>query len=176
MRTFGKALSIIVALILSSQVLTAQVNLTDERSAEQKWNRMVDLGTFIFAAYVGHGGSLNQTPEQLGRWFGEFAARTWPGPGGMTLSEFVRACFMNSNLWPELQFEILAETGTEIKFRMTIPWADYFGETGKMLGVDLADFNKAWWIHAEVIADHLGFDMTHADRRDWVEFTVKTRS
>ncbi len=93
----------------------------------------------------------------------------------MTLLAFVRQIFLNSDLWPDLEFEILTETEQGISFRMNSPQAEYLGENSEMLGMGLGDFNRAWYDHAGVIGDRGGCEMTREVEDSRVRFTVKTR-
>lgn len=173
MRRLVIPLVLLSVLCVVGQPLTAQVDLTDERTAEQKWSRMIYMANFMFTGYLAHGESLGQSPEEMGRFFGEFAARSWGGPGSMTLQAYVRQTFLNNSLWPDLEFEILTETEEEIRFKMNLPWVGYFGEDRMAYGVSMEAFNEAWFLANEGIADSLGFDMTHELQGDWVQFSVK---
>jgi hypothetical protein len=82
---------------------------------------------------------------------------------------------MNFNLWPGAQFEVLAESDTEITGRMNAPYAGFFGEDGEAWGVTLQEFQGVLFGANETIADYLGFDMNHEVSGEWVNFTVKTR-
>ena len=84
--------------------------------------------------------------------------------------------FQNFNLYENLEFEVLSESEVEIRCRMNIPYASSFGETGESDGVTLQEYTRVWNLAGEMIADHLGFDMTHEVGGGCIEFTVKARS
>jgi hypothetical protein len=166
-----------VSACVVTQPLNAQlVDLTDERTAEQKWIRSVNLIDFMWIAIIGHGKSLGQTPEQVGKFIGEFAAPSWGATGSRTLASFVRGMYRNYNLYADLEFEVLSETEAEVHVRMNIPYVSSFGENGERNGVTLEELQQVIFLGYEGIADHLGFDMTHEINGDWIECTVKTRS
>ena len=162
---------------MGDQPVTAQlVDLTDNRTAEQKWTRSVLFVDFAWVGMIAYAKSMDQTPKQLGRWMGEWGSLSWGDPGSMTLPSFVRQLFLNYHLWDDLEFEVLTETENEIRVRMNSPYAGFFGEDGERYGVTLQELQQVWCLTYEGIADHLGFDMTHEVEGEWIEFTVKTRS
>jgi len=175
MRKLAAQCLVAVALVVMAVPAQAQTDLTDSRTVEQKFARIQFGAAFIFAGLVSQGEAMGHTPEQIGRSFGEFGARSWGGPGSETLSSFVRQTFLNHNVWPNAEFEILSESESEIRFRTNHPWATFFGESGVMYGVSLADFSEAWAVSNDVTANSLGFDMVHEMEGDWIAFTVKTR-
>ena len=83
---------------------------------------MICMTNFMATGIVDLGQSVGKTPEEIGEWLGEYSARSWGGPGSITLTRFVRQTFLNHNLWRELEFEILSETEDEIRFRTNMPW------------------------------------------------------
>ncbi len=83
--------------------------------------------------------------------------------------------YRNYNLYDSLEFELLSESETEIRFRMNAPYAANFGDAGEWYGVSVREFPKVLFLTGEHVADHLGFDMDHEVGSDWIEFTVKTR-
>ena len=168
--------TLVLTLCVVSQPVSAQlVDLTDERTAEQKWTRSVVLVDFAWIGMIAHAKSVGRTPDQLGHWMGEWGSLSWGEPGAMTLPAFVRQVFLNYHLWDDLEFEVLTETETEIHVRMNYPYASFFGEDGERYGVTIQELVQVWRLTYEGIADYLGFDMTHEVGSDWIEFTVKTR-
>ncbi len=177
MRPKATLLLLFVALCVVTRPLSAQlVDLTDERTAEQKWTRSVYLTDFVWMSWIAYAKSLGQTPEDVGRFIGEIAGPSWGETGSRTIASFVRGMFRNFNLYDNLEFEVLSESEAEIRCRMNIPYASRFGETGESDGVTLQEYTRVWNLAGEMIADHLGFDMTHEVGGDWIEFTVKARS
>lgn len=165
-----------LAIIAMAQPLTAQlVNLTDNRTPEQKWARTTLLVDFAWMVGLAHAESQGISAEEFGHWAGEWGAKSWGEPG-RSLASFVRSMFMNYNLWSGLEFEILEESETEIRGRFNPPFEAVFTEEFlARYGVPVEDFQKVWLIMYEESANHLGFDMTHEIQGDWIEFTVKTR-
>jgi hypothetical protein len=157
------------------QPLTAQVDLTDTRTAEEKWTRSMNLMNWAWAGFAAHGKTVGQTPEEVGEWMGEWAGPSWGQPGARALASFVRGMFRNFNLWPGSEFEVLSESDSEITGRMNVPYAGFFGEDGEAYGVTLQEFQAVLFGANESIADYLGFDMTHEVSGEWVNFTVKAR-
>ncbi len=167
-------LMLFVALCVVTQPVNAQlVDLTDDRTAEQKWQRSTYLTSWVFASGLAYAKSLGQTTEHFARFFGELAGPSW---ASQTPAAFVRGVYRNYRMYDGLEFEILEEAETEIRARMNIPYASHFGEAGELAGVTLQESVQVFSIACERIADHLGFDMTHEVTGDWIEFTVKTRS
>jgi hypothetical protein len=163
--------------LVPPQPVTAQgVDLTDNRTIEQKWTRSVVFVDFAWMGMIAYGKSMGRTPEQLGRWMGEWGSLSWGTPGEMSLPAFVRQMFLNYHLWDELEFDVLTENEREIRVRMNVPYASFFGEEGERYGVTLQEFQQVWCLTYEGIADYLGFDMSHEIGGDWIEFTVGTRS
>ena len=72
---------LLLAIALMAQPLTAQVDLTDTRTAEDKWARSVYLNDVMSLALLAHGKSLGQTAEQIAEWAVGFAAPSWGDPG-----------------------------------------------------------------------------------------------
>ena len=168
---------LIVALLAVAQPVSAQLlDLTDDRTAEQKWVRSQNLYDFMWITLIAHGKSAGQTTEQIGRFLGEFAAPSWGTPGSRTLASFVRGMFRNYNLYDDLEFDVLSESEDEIRFRMNTPYADNFAEAGEWYGVTLRELQQVLFLTSEDVADHLGFDMTHEVNGEWIECTVKTGS
>ena len=176
MRRTVTPLMLFVALCLVTQPLTAQVDLTDDRTAEQKWTRSVYLIDFAYVGFIAYAKSVGQTPEQLGTWMTEFAGPSWGAPGSRTIASFVRGLFRNYNLYDNFEFEILSESESEIRCRMNSPYANRFGDSGEVNGVTIQEFQQLMPLFYEGVADHLGFDMTHEINGEWIEFTVRTRS
>jgi hypothetical protein len=176
MQVATRAVPILFALVLVSQPLQAQaVDLTDDRTAEEKWTRCVYLLDIMVVGLIAHGKSLGQTAEQTTEWVIGFAAPSWGTPGSRTMASFVRGMFRNYNLYNNLEFEILSESESEIRGRMNRPFAARFEETGEVEGVTLQEFQGYYTGFYEGTADYLGFDMTHEVDGEWVTFTVKTR-
>lgn len=176
MRTFSRSLVILLALGSLSQPLRAQlVDLNDTRTAEQKWARAVTSSNFGFAAMIAVAKEAGMTVEEVGNWFGEWGAPSWGAPGETALSEFVWWYHRNFNIYSGLEFELLSESETEFRGRMNTPYAGFFGEDRQRPGVTLEEFRRVFIIAYEVIADYLGFDMSHEVEGDWIEFTVKAR-
>ncbi len=174
MRRKVTPLMLFVALCVVTQPVSAQlVDLTDNRTAEQKWQRSTYLSTFLTVTAIAYAKSLGQKPEHFALFLGELAGPSW---ASQTQAAFVRGVYQNYRMYDGLEFEILEESETEIRARMNIPYASYFGESGATEGVTLQEFVQVFTIAYERIADHLGFDMTHEVNGDWIEFTVKTRS
>jgi len=166
---------VLLALVAVAVPVQAQTDLTDTRTAEEKWNRSQFLTTYMMMAIIAHAESVGQSPAEFGEWMGKFAAPSWGTPGSRTLESFVRGAFLNHNLWDALEFELVKDTPTEIQARMNTPYASLFGEEGEYYGVGLEDFKNVWMTAYSVTADHLGFDMTYSLDGDWITFTVKTR-
>lgn len=174
MRRLATPLMLFVALCVVSQPVTAQlVDLTDNRTVEQKWARSTVFSNFGFMGMIAHAKSIGQTPEELGHWLGEWGSLTW---SPKTLPSFVRQVFLNYNIYDGLEFEILSENENAIRARMNSPYASFFGEDGERYGVTLQEFQQLWCLAYEGFADYLGFDMTHEVEGEWIEFTVRTRS
>ena len=163
------------ASILVVQPTTAQVDLTDTRTAEQKNARSTWMISYAWTGMISHAKSVGQTPEEFGHWIGRYIAPTWGAPGSETLQSFVRGMFLNYNLWDGLEFEILTDTPTEVRGRMNTPYAGFFGESGVRNDTTLEEFRTAQTIVYEDSADHLGFDMIHEVDGDWIAFTVRSR-
>ncbi|MGD2124015.1 MAG: hypothetical protein PVJ76_19855 [Gemmatimonadota bacterium] len=166
---------VLVALFAVAIPVQAQTDLTDNRTAEEKWARSQFLTTYMMMAIIAHGESVGQSTEEFAQWMGEFAAPSWGEPGSRTLQSFVRGAFLNYNLYDGLEFELLTDTPTEVRARMNTPYAGLFSEDGEYYGVSLEDFKNVWMTAYSVTADHLGFDMTYSLDGDWIDFTVKTR-
>jgi hypothetical protein len=175
MRICIKASLILLAIALMAQPLTAQVELEDTRTVEQKWTRSMVLMTWAWAGFAAHGKTVGQAPGEVGEWLGTWVGPSWGQPGNRTLASFVSGVFRNFNLWPGAQFEVLTESDTEITGRMNAPYAGFFGEDGEAWGVTLQEFQGVLFGANETIADYLGFDMNHEVSGEWVNFTVKTR-
>ncbi|MCJ7629558.1 MAG: hypothetical protein MUO50_14375 [Longimicrobiales bacterium] len=176
MRRFFRPLLILIALGLMSHPLRAQlVDLNDTRTAEEKWARSTVFVDFGWVMAIGHAKEMGQTVEEFARWGGKFGATTWGAPGETPMADFVQTMHRNYNIWSGLEFELLAESETEISGRMNTPYASFFGESGERLGVSLEEFRMVWLLMYEETADYLGFDMTHEVNGDWIEFTVKAR-
>jgi len=175
MRTRIRPFLILVALGLMAQPLTAQVDLTDDRTADQMWARSVFMLTFAQTSMISYASEAGQTAEEFAKWWVEIVGPTWGEPGSRTLAAFVTSMFRNYRLWDGLEFEVLAESETEIRGRMNTPYASYFGETGERYGATLEDYRTLSLAIYEGTADYLGFDMTHEVDGDWIEFTVTTR-
>jgi len=176
MRIITRAGLVLFPLVLASQPLRAQtVDLTDNRTAEQKWTRSVFLLDFAYIGFIAYAKSVGQTPEQSADFMIDFAAPGWGTPGERTMASFVRGMFGNYHLYDTLEFEILSESESEIRGRMNRPYAARFGETGEAYGVTLQDFTQVMTHFYEGVAHYLGFDMTHEVNGEWVTFTVKTR-
>ena len=165
---------VVLAVAAMAVPAQAQTDITDNRTAEEKWTRSQFLTTYMMMAIIAHGESVGQTPAEFGEWMGKFAAPSWGEPGSRTLQSFVRGAFLNHNLWPGLEFELLIDTPTEVRARMNAPYATLF-EEGEYYGVGLEDFKNVWMTAYSLTANHLGFDMTYSLDGDWIEFTVKTR-
>lgn len=175
MHRVTRLLLILTVLGLMGQPLRAQeIDLTDTRTPEQKWRRMIYMTNFMVTGLVDMGQSLGKTPEEIGEWLGEYSARSWGGPGSITLPRFVRQTFLNHNLWPELEFEILSETEGEIRFRTNMPWAGFFGEDRMRYGVNMDDYSAVMAIMHEGIAESVGFNMTYKVEGGWIEYSLKT--
>jgi hypothetical protein len=163
-----------IALCVVTQPASAQlVDLTDERTAEQKWQRSTYLSTFMSVAAVAYAKSVGQTPEHFARFLGQLAGPSWSSE---TPAAFVRGLYRNYRMYDGLEFEVLEESETEIRARMNIPYAQYFGESREMDGITLDEFIQVFSIGYEMIADHLGFDMSHKVQGEWIELTVRARS
>ena len=176
MRNATRAVFILFALALAYQPLRAQaVDLTDDRTAEEKWTRSVYLIDFAYVGFIAYAKSVGQTAEQLGEWMVGFGAPSWGAPGSRTMASFVRGMFRNYNLYGNLEFEILSESESEVRGRMNSPYTASFGETGEVEGVTLREFQQVMSIFYEGVADYLGFDMAHEVDGEWTTFTVKTR-
>lgn len=177
MRRLAIPLMLFVALCVISQPVTAQlVDLTDNRTVEQKWARSIVFSHFGLMGMIAHAKSMGQTPEEIGHWMGEWGSLSWGEPGSETLPSFVRQVFLNYNTYDGLEFEILSENENAIRARMNSPYASFFGEDGERYGVTLQELQQLWCLTYEGIADHLGFDMTHEVEGEWIEFTVRIRS
>lgn len=176
MRRLITPLLLLTASILITQPLAAQVDLTDTRTAEQKWARSTWMISYAWTGMISHAKSVGQTPEEFGHWISEYIAPTWGTPGSRTLQSFVRGVFLNYNLWDGLEFEILADSPTEVRGRMNTPYAGFFGEGGVRNDTTLDEFRAVQNIVYEECAAYLGFDMRHEIDGDWIVFTVKTRS
>jgi hypothetical protein len=173
-RRTATTLMLFVALCVVAQPVSAQlVDLTDDRTAEQKWLRSTYLSTFVVVTGIAYAKSVGQTPEHFARFLGEIAGPSW---GSETPASFVRGVYRNYRMYDGLQFEVLEESEGEIRARMNMPYAGYFGESGESEGVTLEEFVQVFAIGYEMIADHLGFDMIHKVQGDWIELTVKARS
>jgi len=167
---------VLFALVLASQPLRAQgVDLTDNRTAEEKWTRSMVLLDFAWIGFAALGESVGRSPEEVGEWIGKWGGPSWGAPGSRTLQSFMRGMFLNYNMWEDLQFEILRETESQIQGRMNVPFASFFGETGERYGVTIQELQTVLYGAYESIADYLGFDMVHQVNGDWVEFTVTTK-
>jgi hypothetical protein len=141
MHKLVKPILVFLALGAMSQPLSAQVDLTDDRTVDQKWNRAVFLMDGTIHGALSYAKSVGQTPEQLGRFWGEWAGQFWGAPGSMTMASFVRGMYGNYRMYQGLEFEILAESETEIHGRMNIPFKIPFGEEGEWVGVTLEGFD-----------------------------------
>jgi hypothetical protein len=175
MRIFMKASLILLALGLMAQPLSAQVDLNDTRTPEQKWDRAVVFSNFGLSGMIALGKEADMTAEEIGRFFGEWGAPSWGAPGDTSLAEFVWWYHRNYNIYRGLEFELLSESESEIQGRMNTPYAGFFGDDRQAYGVTLDEFRTTFLLAYEVIADYLGFDMTHEVSGEWVNFTVKTR-
>lgn len=167
---------ILLALAAASQPLRAQaVDLTDSRTAEEKWTRSVYMIDYLMMSHIAYAKSLGQAPDQLAEWMIGYGSPTWGAPGSRTIASFVRGMFRNYNLYSNLEFEILSESESEVRGRMNSPYAVRFGETGESNGVTLRDYQQLWCLFYEGIANYLGFNMTHEVGGEWITFTVRTR-
>lgn len=166
---------ILLALGLSAQPLSAQVDVTDTRTAEQKWTRSAVLINFAWAGFAAYGKAVGQNPEEVGEWMGNWFGPSWGQPGARTIASFVSGMIRNYHLWPRMEFEILSESESEITGRMNVPYAGFFGEDGEAYGVTLREFQAVLFGANEGIADYLGFDMSHEVNGEWVHFTVTAR-
>ncbi len=175
MRTLVAPLLACIALGVVSQSLSAQVDLTNDRTADQKWTRAVNLMDGTMHGALSYAKSMGQTAEEFGRFYGEWATQFWGAPGSMTMASFLRVMYRNYRMYQDLEFEILSESETEIRGRMNIPYANRFNEEGEWVGVTLEDFRQVYFLAYEAVADHHGFDMTHEVDGDWIGFTVKVR-
>jgi len=176
MRRLIAPLLLLAAVSWAVQPLAGQVDLTDNRTAEQKWARSAWMMTYAWTGMISHAKSVGQTPEEFGQWISEYIAPTWGAPGSRTLQSFVRGMFLNFNLWEGLEFELLTDTPTEVRGRMNTPYAGFFGESGVRNDATLEEYRQVLKTVNEVTADYLGFDMTHEVDGDWIVFTVKARS
>ena len=168
---------VILALAVCGPPVTAQgVDLTDERTPETKWTRALFFSDATFMGTIAYAKSRGQTVEQLGDFWTDWAAPAfWGQPGTETPTSFVRIMFLNYNVYPNFEFEILSETETEISGRMNTPYAGRFGEDGIRAGVTLDEFRQMYWMMYEGIADYEGLDLTHEMNGEWINFTVKTK-
>ena len=76
---------VVAALAALAVPVQAQTDLTDSRTAEQKWTRMIYMSNFIFSGLLAYGEEMGKSPEEIGVWFGDFASRSW---GGLVLILF----------------------------------------------------------------------------------------
>lgn len=166
----------LAASILAAQPVTAQVDLTDTRTPEQKWARSTWMMSYAWTAMISHAKSVGQSPEEFGHWISGYIAPTWGAPGARTLQSFVRGMFLNYNLWNGLEFEVLSDTPTEVRLRMNTPYSAFFGESRVRNDTTLDEFRRVLQIVNEDTADYLGFEMSHEVDGDWMVLTVRTRS
>ena len=88
MRRRIPTLMLFVALGLIARPVQAQlVDLTDDRTAEQKWQRTTYLTNFVLTSGIAYAKSVDQTTEHFARFFGELAGPSW---GSQTPAAFVR--------------------------------------------------------------------------------------
>ena len=86
MRICMKAFLILLALGLMARPVSAQVDLTDDRTEVQKWNRAAFLMDGNLHGALSYVKSTGQTAEDYGRFLGEWA--------GVTLDEFRTVFFL----------------------------------------------------------------------------------
>ena len=164
---------LLLGLCVVTQPLRAQlVDLTDNRTAEEKWMRSTYLSTFMSVTAIAYAKSLGQTPDHFARFLGRTAGPSWESE---TPAAFVRGVFRNYRMYDGLEFEILEESDTEVRALMNLPYGRYFGESGEMQGVTLEEFVHVFSVGYEMIADHLGFDMTHEWEGAYIVLVVSSR-
>jgi hypothetical protein len=156
--------------------LTAQLsNLSDTRTADQKWARSMYIGNFAWIGLIQHAKDMGLTAEEAGVWLGDFAAPSWGAPDPLSPASFVEGMLMNYSLWDGFQFEIMEEAANEVRGRMNMPYAGFFGDSGEAWGVTLDEFVQFWTHGYEGTASHLGLDIEHRVDGEWIEFTVRAR-
>jgi hypothetical protein len=133
------------------------------------------IGNFAWISLIKHAKDLGLTAEETGDWLGEFAAPSWGAPNPRSPASFVEGMLMNYSLWDGFQFEILEESAQQVRGRMNMPYARFFGDSEETWGVTLAEFAKLWAHAYEGTASRVGLDMDHRVDGEWVEFTVTAR-
>lgn len=138
-----------------------------ELTPEQRWQRAAQHTTLFAALALREGLERGETVDAV-------AGRVVDLIGGWravdTPFAMARAIRTNWMLWPNAEWELEEASEDRVRFRMSRPWTDTFGEDDLLFGVSESDFT-AWFRHFhERVAARQG--LTYREVQDGADLRV----
>lgn len=141
----------------------------------QLYNRAAFLGTSSLVALIAHGKAMGKSPEELGRWLGDFYAPGWGPPNTGVAIRIARGFVLNASATPNAQAVIVTATDTSAVVRARRNYLTYFGTTGVMNGITVAEYERLLELVGERIGAHLGVRISSTKDSAWVTYSVSGR-
>ena len=153
------------------QVHAQQVSLP-EYTMEQRWERLGFLMVGMQAAAIALGESNGMTPDEVGKFIGEFFSTSWLG--GAEASQYLTGLYRNFMAMPGATAEVVSATPTGVTARFNRPGARKYGPGGRVMGVSGEQIEAMNVVIDEVIADWVGVSFEQRQDGDFNVVTLGT--
>lgn len=141
----------------------------------QLFNRAAFLGTSSLVALIAHGKTVGKSPDEMGRWLGDFYAPGWGPPNTGVPIRVARGFILNASATPNAQAVIVNATDTSTVVRARRNYLPYFGSTGTMNGVTVAEYERMLAMVGDRIGTHLGVRITSTMDSAWITYSFSGR-
>ncbi len=146
----------------TAEPMAKNITFTDQ-NYRQKRSRLAWILDLNLAAALNFAKSEGKSAKDYGRHLGKLFAPDWErarenGPGQVASWHYI-----NYNLWPGFEMEILEETDDKCTLRMNRPYARRFAE-GKVYGITLEEYEDLWKYAYYEIMDYL--DLKYEQKAD----------
>ena len=138
-----------------------------ELTPEQRWERAALHVTLFAALALWEGLQQGETVDAIA---GRMADLVGGWRGTDTPLAMARSIRNNWMLWPDAEWELEEASDDRVRFRMSRPWTDTFGENGLVFGVSETDFTAWLRLFHEGIA--AGNGMTYRQVQDGADLRV----
>lgn len=141
----------------------------------QAWARAAYNLNYFFAAAILTGREHGQTPEAVGKKFGEIAAESWSIPTGVDpVAFFARGMAANLQIWPGAAPTVVeAKPGSvTLRYAPTF-YRKGFADSNMPSGVTVTDFESFFQGLAAGLSGRLGLQVTITPEGEQLLYNVK---
>lgn len=144
-----------------------------EYTSDQRWARTEYMANAWVVMGIRYAKSKGESVDQFTQAVFEAFDPGWSMEYGP--QEIMRAMRRNWLTYRAGEMEVLESSPERVHFRVNRPYTAFFGESGEVFGVTLADYQRMMGLFHENICAKRGMTYQESVEGDWVTITIAKR-